>query len=325
MATNYSEDSAFSQMVLKVPTVQSTWDLKRAQSYFHQNVEDFDTIRYLYVVNKKQELLGIMSLKDIFRHDQSKTTLEVCKKDIISVKPETHQERVVYLALKHNIKAIPVVDENNLFLGVVPSDKILSILYKETKEDILRFAGIHTSEVHLENTLKAPLRQSYENRIPWLVMGMFGGILSAKIIGSFEGTLEQNVLLAAFIPLVVYMSNAVAMQVQTLYIRDQAAMHNLPLARYFLRHLSISLLISITVAGLFFVMSFIGIVPTDLGRVVGISIFLAINLSVVLALSIPYILNHFKVDPALGSGPVSTIIQDTSSVVVYFTIASLLL
>ena len=148
--------------------------------------------------------------------------------DFVTVRTSTDQERVAHLALKYNIKAVPVVSKDHTFLGVVPSDKILEILNREHTEDVLRFAGVRHKHSPVQDVLldQSPLTH-VKSRLPWLVIGLLGGVLAAFVIGIFEETLAHELLLAAFIPAIVYMADAVGSQTQMLFVRALAVDHNL--------------------------------------------------------------------------------------------------
>ncbi|MEW6569883.1 MAG: magnesium transporter [Nitrospirota bacterium] len=170
-----------------------------------------------------------------------------------------------------------------------------------------------------------PLSVSVKHRIPWLIVGLLGGILAAKAIGFFEGTLTKNLVLAAFIPLVVYMSDAVGTQMEAFIIRDLAVNPRLNFLRYLTKQLQIVILIASIISVILFLASILLYRDFDIGKVLGITLFSAIISSVFTGLIIPYLLSRLKFDPADASGPIATIIQDILSVIIYFGIASLIL
>jgi len=151
-----------------------------------------------------------------------------------------------------------------------------------------------------------------------------GGVLAAQIIGFFENILESQILLALFIPVIVYMSDAVATQTETLIIRGIAIDPELNLKKYFLREIKIGSLLALILGGILAIISFAWWQDSSLAIILGLSLFLGISLSVIVAMSIPLILQKFKKDPAFGSGPFSTIITDILSIIIYFLIANLL-
>jgi len=157
------------------------------------------------------------------------------------------------------------------------------------------------------------------------LLGLLGGVFAAQIIGFFENTLRSQVLLALFIPVIVYISDAVATQTETLVIRGIALDAKLSLKKYFFREIKIGIFLALILGAIL-----AGIVTfwwqkMSLGIILGLAIFFSISLSVIVAMLIPLILQRFKKYPAFGSGPLATIITDILSIAVYFLIANFLL
>lgn len=313
-------------MAVAVPVARARETLQEVHQRLLERSADFATINYVYVLDADGKLHGVLSVKELFSKPLTRTVGEVCKKTFIaSIHPESHQKDAAYLALKHGIKAIPVVDKNHVFLGEIANDAILSILHKEMHGDTLKRAGIrHPGAVH-SNVLELSLWTSLRHRIPWLLIGLFGGLLAARIIGVFEETLAKNLVLAAFIPLIVYMSDAVGTQMEAYIIRDLAIEKKLPFLRYLVRHFIVVSAIALVLAVLL-----IGSYGTfyhdwHMAGVLGLALFFAVLSSVVTGLVVPYLFSRFTLDPADASGPVATVLQDILSIVIYFGIATLLL
>jgi magnesium transporter len=176
-----------------------------------------------------------------------------------------------------------------------------------------------------DNVLRLPFWQSVRHRFPWLLLGLFGGVMAAGIVGSFEETISQHLVLAAFIPLIVYMADAVGTQMEAFIIRDLAMHPRLPFRRYVLRQLSIIVLIGVLTSTLLYTGSLLVYRQAMVSLVLGVSLFAAIISSVLTGLIIPYAFGRFRMDPANASGPIATIIQDLLSVFIYFLVASTLL
>lgn len=170
------------------------------------------------------------------------------------------------------------------------------------------------------------LLKSLRNRLPWLIVGLFGGILSAFILSSFEGVLNKNIILAFFIPLVVYMSSAVGSQMQAFIIRDLASEHeDFNFSKYLLRHFRVVLAIAVIISVLLYLIVLLIYHSGIVAQVLAISLFLAILSSIFTGLVVPYLFYKMKLDPADASGPVATILQDILSVLVYLAVAYLIL
>jgi magnesium transporter len=159
------------------------------------------------------------------------------------------------------------------------------------------------------------------HRLPWLVIGLFGGIFASKIVGNFEEVLEKNIILAAFIPLIVYMSDAVGTQMEAFVIRDMA-IHHLKFIKYAIRQFMVVIVIAVILSLSLFIYAISTGKEINIALALAIPLFTAIMSSVVSGLFVPYLFRLIKLDPANASGPIATIIQDILSISIYFWIAS---
>ncbi len=320
----YPPSSAGRAMTASVPTVDIGMNFAEIRNLLITQKLNFDTINYIYILDKNKKFKGVVSIKEIFRSPQTKKAIELSPAKLISARAHTDQEKVAQLALENNIKAIPVVAQNNIFLGVVPSDMILKILHQEATEDITRFGGI-THSASYDDIFELSLINSLKHRFPWLLVGLLGGLLAAGIIGQFEQIISQNLILAAFIPLIVYMADAVGTQMEVFIIRDLAINPKLRFVKYFLRQSSIVLTIGLGISALLYLVSIILYHNPNISFVLSVALFLAISTSLFTGLIIPVLFSKIRIDPANASGPIATIIQDVLSVLLYFIVASLIL
>lgn len=311
-------------MTTKIPIIQGDATVAELEQFLLKKVKELETINYIYITDAENHLKGVASIKEVFRSAKSKKLKQIDIRKLVTVHAGTHQEQVVYTALKHNLKAVPVVDEENHLLGAVPSDVLLRILDNEAVENILKFGGIaHNGNV--DNVLKLPILQSLKHRLPWLLLGLLGGVATAGIVGSFEETLSKNLILAAFIPLIVYMADAVGAQMQVFIIRDLATKPKLALSKYFFHQVPIIATIGALTSALLFLLSFLIYREETVSLVLAIALFFAILSSMVTGLVVPFLFGKIKLDPANASGPIATIIQDLLSVLVYLGTATWLL
>ena len=215
-------ESAGKRMVENVPLAFPEERILEVRKRIFEKAKGFETLNYIYVIDKERKLVGVFSLKELLQKPAEIKVEDLMIKEIIKTHPYTDQEKVAILALKHNLKAIPVVDREEHFLGVVTSDIILEILHSEYIEDILRSAGVQNSVYFPTRVMKVPAGILAKARIPWLIVGLFGGIFAAQIANFFETSLSTHFALIAFIPLILYMGAAVGAQTQTLTARDLA-------------------------------------------------------------------------------------------------------
>ncbi|MBU2635362.1 magnesium transporter [Patescibacteria group bacterium] len=319
----YPNESAGGKMIKAVPIAYSEQRILDVKNMLFEKMKKLETINYIYVVNKKEELIGVFSVKEIFRSPEQTKVREIMKQDIIKVRPYTDQEKIAILALKNNLKSIPVVDKNNKFLGVVPSDIILDVLYSENIEDFLKLAGIHSP---LQKILKGSTLYLTKVRLPWLIFGLLGGIFAAWIIAFFEESLRTNFILAAFIPLILYIASAVGTQTETLFIRNLILDSRLVITKYLLREIKTGFLMALILGVLLSLISvFWFSSPYYIGIILGISLFLTILMAILIGIFTPWLLGKLKKDPAIGTGPFATILRDVLSLVIYFAVIFLLL
>lgn len=321
-----SSKNVSESMVTNVPIVQENHTLAEVRQHIEKHAKDFNTINYIYVVNAQGNLKGVLSIRQLFQHSPASVASDVClQKGLVVLHPHDHQEKASLLALKHTIKALPVVDRDNVFLGEVPSDAILSILYTKMHEGTLRRAGIRHPDAMTTNVLDLPILLSVRHRIPWLLLGLLGGLLAANIVGLFQTTLRENLVLASFIPLIVYMSDAVRTQMEAYIIRDLAIRRSLPFSQYVISHLLVVIIVAVLLSLLLTVAFGIFYLEWYIAIVLGLSLFASVTSSVVTGIIVPYYFHTMALDPADASGPIATILQDMMSIVLYLGIASLLL
>lgn len=309
----------------KVPTVSPSSNVSDAISHIRSRIRDFDSIDYIYVVGIERSLAGVFSIRELYRFPAETPVKNFMTHPAISAGPNADPEEVAHLALKKGLKAVPIVDESGIFTGVVPNDAIRKILYHEFRRHIFSFAGIRRSHAEFDNTLEIPFLTALEHRLPWLVIGLGGGLVAAQIIATYESVLKNHLVLAAFIPLVVYIAGAVTVQLQALAIRDFAVFRKLDFLGYFSKQLGVVLAIALALSGLLAAFSFFLYGSAVLAGTLGIAV-LAASLSALFSgLIIPYGFRRFGFDPANASGPIATIVQDILSILIYFAVATALL
>jgi len=322
---NVHPESAGRLMVTSVPVVVPTATLSEIEHLLTKRAKDFETVNYIYIVNSSHTLAGVVSIKDVFQLPRVTKVSDVMKKEVVSVRPRTDQERVAMLAIKYGLKAIPVVDAENHFLGVVPSDTILNVLHQENIEDILRSAGVHTFKDPARDLITASAMVHFKKRIPWLIFGLFGGVTAAVIVGIFKDLLAEMLVLASFIPAIVYISDAVGTQTEMIFIRSLALEHTLNLKPYVRREIKVATSLAIVLSLAISLLSLLWWQSAILGFILGASFFVSIMVAVAVTMFLPWILYRWKFDPALAVGPFATVMTDMLSIIIYFSIASVVL
>ena len=321
----HSPSSAARRMIIEVPIASKNETVGTALSKIENNIKKLKTIDYVYIINANKNLIGVFSFKNLLRHPRVIKIEKIMQRKLITASPGTDQEKIADLAVKHNIRAIPII-ENKKLIGVVSIEQILPILNRALREDLLHLAGIHKAHLKYENTLAVPLFLSVLHRIPYLLIGLLGIIIAAVFVSIFEATLQKYLILAFFIPAIVYMSDALGTQHQTLFVRDLAILgRELNLRTYFLKQMTIGSLLAVVISGIIFLVITLFWKQPLMAFIISVSMFSALVVTSITALVITLAIDRFKLDPALGSGPVATIISDITSIVIYFAVAGIFL
>ena len=326
-SANIVGDIAGARITQKFLSVLENETIGSIRKLVSTRAKECDVIDYVYVVDKENILRGVISLKEILQTLDSELQVKsAMKKKVISVDFHADQEKIVQIVVKQKLKAIPVVDDAAGHLrGVVPYDAILSVFHHEFREDILKSAGIHHGFKEIEE-LSTPALRLVRARIPSLVAGLLGGLLAAAIIGGFEELLSSYIILAAFIPVMIYLSDAVGTQSQTLAVRMIALEPAFSVVKYLLRELKVGSAIAGVFALLLFMASVLGwSAPLQIGVAIAASIFGSIIFQCFLATYLSIALSKLRIDPATTSGPLTTVISDITTLVMYFAMASALL
>jgi magnesium transporter len=219
-------------------------------------------------------------------------------------------------------RTVAVVDDRGRFTGLIPSERLLQVLEREHELDLARLGGFLSRASVARTASEEAVGRRLWHRLPWLALGLGGAMASAAIVGSFEQELQEEVLLAFFVPAVVYMADAVGTQTETVVIRAMSI--GIPVRAMLVRELLTGLVIG-TLVGLAFV-PFAAAIWGDarVAATVGISLTVSCAVATLVAMALPYGLARLGRDPAFGSGPLATVVQDLLSILAYFGIAALL-
>ena len=320
----YPKNSAGALMTDKVPIAFFDTNILEVERYLKRKKSELESINYIYIIDTDNVLKGAVSIKEIFRQGKNKKIADFIEGKLITINPYSDGEKAANLALKHNIKSVPVVNKEGKFLGVVLSDTILEIAYRAAYEDLSLLAGVENTSLNPSNYTLSTIK-SFKNRLPWLILGMLGGFAMSKTIDFFEGTLTENIILASFIPLIVYMAAAVQTQIGFFIVRDLAFDPKIKFLAYSWRQLKVVTLLGAGVGILVFLFAYLFYQDLIIVTALSIAIFLTILSSIFTGVFIPWMFHRLKFDPASASGPIATILQDLISIVIYLLIAKSLL
>lgn len=304
-----------------IPMVPEDSTIADIHALLHRE-PNFDTLKFIYAVNKNQELVGIVSFRDLFRHPPHTPIADIMESNnVVTVAAHQDDEHATHLALRHSLQCVPVTEHGKL-IGIIPSRYLLQIFKKDAVEDVAEAeAAPESSRRDLDNVLEDDILPTTARRLPWLLVGLAGGVGAAFIIKGFEELLASHIILASFIPLVVYLSGAISAQVQMFYVRDMAVYDHLPMFKYILRHSTVVIALGLMIA---LVLFFINSVVHDIGvsaPVVSIATMAAVLSAIVTGIGVPFILSKLLKDPASATPPLAIISSDLLTVFLYFSTA----
>jgi magnesium transporter len=315
-------ETAARHMVRRVPTTSAATTADAALLALRG--QTFDSVDALCVIDADGRLQGIVPAPRLLSAPGPALIAEIMRRDPPRCRPDTDQEHVATMARRHRISSVPVVDDGGRLLGVVPALAIIDVLRREHIEDLHRLAGIVRETDHALGALEEPPVRRLRHRLPWLIVGLIGSVLATVVVMQFEAALNERVAIAFFIPAIVYLADAIGTQTETITVRGLLA--GLPPFRRLLAgELGAGLLIGLVLGGLAMPTVWLAFGDPWLALTVGLAILVAGTIATSVGLVFPWLLARFGADPAFGSGPVATIIQDVLSLLTYFVVASVLL
>jgi magnesium transporter len=269
-----------------------------------------------------ERLVGLAPIEQVLAADPE-TPLQELIEETAVVTASLDREQVASQAAQRVRRSAAVVDDDGRFLGIVPPEKLLLVLLAEHEEDVARLGGLRASTSLARAASEEPVRRRLWHRFPWLVIGLLGAMVSAVIVGAFEEQIREEVLLALFVPAVVYMADAVGTQTEAVVIRGMAV--GVPIRRVLWRELGAGAIIGVLIGVSFFLFALAVWGNAPIAATVAIALFVSSSIATLIAMVLPYALARAGRDPAFGSGPLATVIQDLLSILVYFSVGVVLL
>ncbi|MBD8069236.1 magnesium transporter [Bacillus sp. PS06] len=317
---NYEPETAGRLMTNRFVWIPQHYTVRETVNKLKVFAEFSETINYLYVIDDEKKLVGVVSYREIILAEESEKIQDIMYNRVVSVTADTDQEEVARFIERYDFLAIPVVEENNVLVGIVTVDDIIDVVIREANEDIEKLSASGKSIDFDTTAIVAAYR-----RLPWLILLLFIGVISGTIISSFEDTLAQVVALAFFMPMIAGMTGntgtqSLAVVVRGLISRD---INKQVILKLIWREFKVSLIIGIICAILIFLIALVWRQDAILGIVVGSSLFITLIIGTMAGTIIPLTLYKFNVDPAVASGPLITTLNDILSLLIYFGIATM--
>jgi magnesium transporter len=282
----------------------------------------YETASHL-VVCDHQKFLGLVRIEKLLAAPANATLADLMDYEAPVVAPGVDQEVAAWHAVRNEESALTVVDEAGNFVGIIPPHRLLAVLLSEHEEDLSRLGGFMKSTTAARTTSEEPVQRRFRHRIPWLLVGLGGALLAADVVSQFEAQLQRTVLLAFFIPGIVYLADAVGTQTETIVVRGLSV--GVKMRRMIVRELLAGLTIGLALGCVAAPLVWWRWGEANVALCVGLAIFAACSTATLAAMALPALLNAFSLDPAFGSGPLATVIQDLLSIVIYLAIATAVL
>lgn len=322
---NYPEDSAGTIMTIEYVDLKKEMSVNEAIDHIKKTGVDKETINTCYVINANRKLEGVISIRKLILSDGSSLIKDIFTKDAISVKTMDDQEIAAQLFKKYDLISMPVVDNENRLVGIITVDDIVDIIERENTEDIQKMAAMEPSD---ELYLKTGVFKLAKHRVVWLLVLMISATLTGNIIKKYEDVLQTIVILASFIPMLMDTGGNAGSQSSSLIIRG-LALGEIGIKDAFKvlwKEFRVSIVVGVTLAFVNFLRIFyLEKVDFAIAITVCVTTLLTVVLAKVVGGLLPIAAKMLKVDPAIMAGPLITTIVDTFALIIYFSIATLLL
>ncbi len=329
----YAEDEAGGLMSPRFARLRPEMTVDEAIGYLRRQArEHLETIDYAYVLESQQQLRGVVSLRELFAASREQRVRDIMEREVITVPEDMDQEAVAREIARYDLKAIPVVDASGVMKGIVTIDDIVDVMEEEATEDMQKLGGMAALETpYLQTSLGAMVRK----RAGWLAILFLGEMLTASAMGHFEGEIAQAVVLALFVPLIISSGGNSGSQATTLVIRAMA-LGEVRL-RDWVRIIRREIAAGLALGAILALIGLVRIVLWEkffheygehylsLAVTVSISLMGVVTWGTVVGAMLPFIIRRIGFDPASASAPFVATLVDVFGLVIYFSVARMLL
>ncbi|MGQ1890059.1 magnesium transporter [Thermophagus sp. OGC60D27] len=316
---NYDENTAGGLMAKELIKVKENWSIPTCLRSMRRQAENIDEVYYVYVVDNNGTLKGTLSLKKMLLSTSGTLVSDIYNPDVISVGVDTPAEEVSNIMDKYGLVALPVVDPVGRLAGRITIDDVVDFMREEAGKDYALASGI-TGDVEASDSIWLLTRA----RIPWLFIGLIGGLFGSRVVGSFGGILDVYPQLAFFMPLIAAMGGNVGIQSSAIVVQSIAAgtMGLASPVKKLMKELSVAILNASVLAGLAFVYNTLIGSQEALTLTVSGAMFSVIIFASLFGAIVPLFLNKIKIDPAVATGPFVTTLNDIIGMGIYLTIGT---
>jgi magnesium transporter len=317
---HYEEYTAGSIMTTEFIAISKNQTVRSAMTILRNEAPRAETIYYIYVVDDDRCLAGVISLRDLIVSDDDTFISDIMNDRVVSVSVSEDQEEVAKKIRDYNFLAVPVVDFQDHLLGIITVDDIVDVMDEEASDDYSKLAGVSD----MDTIDRSPMSNA-RKRLPWLIILLFLGMMTASLIGKFEETLNKVAILATFIPLIAGMAGNTGTQALAVAVRGIATgdLQKESKLKLIIREAGTGIITGTTCGILVMFIVFFWQHDFFLGLLVGVSIFSTLIVATLAGSFIPLLMHRFNIDPAVASGPFITTINDIISILIYFGMATM--
>ncbi|WP_278320103.1 magnesium transporter [Haloimpatiens massiliensis] len=322
---NYPDNSAGSLMTIEYVDLKKDMTVRKAIEHIKATGVNKETIYTCYVIGEERKLEGIISLRNLILSDDSLEIKDIMKKDIVYVHTNDDQEEVAHVFKKYDLIAVPVVDSEGRLTGIITVDDIVDVIEQENTEDFQKMAAMAPSE---EEYLNTGVWKLAKNRLMWLIILMVSATFTGGIIKRFEDVLQSVVILTAFIPMLMDTGGNAGSQSATLVIRSIALgeIKGKDTLKVIWKEFRVSLIVGVILSFINFLrLYFIEKVSLNISVTVCLTLVFTVVLAKIVGAVLPILAKKLKLDPAIMASPLITTIVDAASLIVYFSVAKVML
>jgi len=320
----YDEDTAGGIMAAELVAVNENWTVQTCLKEIGRQAEDIDEIYYVYVIDDKEILKGVLSLKKLIQYSTQTAISKIYNREVITIKTSASREEVAQKMEKYDLVALPVIDAEGHLKGRITIDDVVDIIREEAEKDYQMASGI-VGDVELSDSVVNITRA----RLPWLLIGLLGGILGAFVISGNEKALERIPNMVFFIPLIGAMAGNVGVQSSSIVVQGLAsgARDIQSMSGKLFKELAVALIVALSLSSLILIFNLLFKINgsgSTLAYTVSVSLFIVVIFASLFGTFIPLLLNKLKIDPALATGPFITTLNDIFGLLIYMTIGQFL-
>ncbi|MCR1822367.1 MULTISPECIES: magnesium transporter [Terrisporobacter] len=321
----YDENTAGAMMTIEFLDLKESMTVKDAIKYIRNDSLDKEDVDTCFIIDNNRKIKGTLHLKELILNNEKTLIEDIMNRNIICTSTVEDQEVVASEFKKYDLTCMPVLDKEDRLVGIITVDDVMDIIDKENTEDFQKMAAIQPNE---ESYLKTPVLELAKHRVIWLLVLMISATFTGSIIKKFDDVLQSVVILAAFIPMLMDTGGNAGSQSSTLVIRG-LALGDIEIKDYLkvmFKEFRVSLIVATVLASVNFLRIYL-LERTELAIsiTVCLSLFCTVIIAKVVGSLLPIVAKKLKFDPAIMASPLITTIVDTFALMIYFTLAKVLL